>query len=162
MFLIITIVITILLTTTTQTSLIVVIGGGCDDVVTVFVHEEEDEDKKAVDFADDVVVSFLLLLSHCVADCLLYQPSTSEVGDLMGAFVMVMRAHPRDADVAEVKEAMGKRRERRRARSATEWRKTTPNVGLKRERWVVEEKRERVGGERERDCEEGIGGEEGE
>mmetsp|Transcript_15838 Transcript_15838/g.36216 ORF Transcript_15838/g.36216 Transcript_15838/m.36216 type:complete len:269 (-) Transcript_15838:135-941(-) len=29
------------------------------------------------------------------------QPTTSEVGDLMGAFVMVMRAHPRDADVAE-------------------------------------------------------------
>ena len=29
------------------------------------------------------------------------QPATAEVGDLMSAFVMVMRAHARDADVAE-------------------------------------------------------------
>jgi len=28
-------------------------------------------------------------------------PAGAEVGDIMGAFVMVMRAHPRDADVAE-------------------------------------------------------------
>jgi len=44
-------------------------------------------------------------VSACVALAWLcerrVQPSTSEVGDLMGAFVMVMRAHPRDADVAE-------------------------------------------------------------
>lgn len=29
------------------------------------------------------------------------RPSVGEVSDLMGAFVMVMRAHPREADVAE-------------------------------------------------------------